>query len=438
MRAIFKIGGIILVFPLLLYPLQGCTLKLTTDLSKLVGIESPEQLMGSDEAKQIATKIGEGMGTKIMEGELLAEDMGKGLGKVFLEPQKVAIIEDPVSIDIIEKSGISHIKQENYEEALCCFKRTNNLYKLEELALILFDKGKTREAADLHQYLIDREWPIRPPYLVAKNIEGEGLATIQNKSFKEIDPEQYNQTYNRRKYNIFDAIPHMESYIKKNSITTQEMRGHLREAPVIILADAYFVVKQHAHFLEILKSLDYGKLTIGLESQLQELKESKKKISELGYLPLFTFIEENEIPTFTHGHESEGTTKLASSTIDFFKWDNSLAEKTKEFLKQGTQVIIIIGDTHVSTDHLPFLIEKIVGINPALVVQNPLNLSVEQILEGKCVIQEQLMAWGLGEERVLTIENDFYLNTEIPPEDLKRYIKLFNLENSLRVKRKIK
>ena len=438
MKAIYKIGCIILVFSLLLYPLQGCTLKLTTDLSKIVGIDNPEQLMGSDEAKQIATKIGEGMGTKIMEGELLAEDMGKGLGKVFLEPQKVAIIEDPVSVDIIEKSGISHIKQENYEEALCSFKRTNNLYKLEELALILFDKGRTRAAADLHQYLIDRKWPIRPPYLVAKNIESEGLATIHNKSFKKIDPEQYNQNYNRRKYNIFDVIPHMESYIKKNSIITQEMLSRLREAPVIILADAYFVARQHANFLEILKSLDYEKLTIGLEHQLQKLKDNKKKIGELGYLPLFTFIEENEIPTFSHGHESEGNTKGASSTIDFFKWDNSLAERTQELLKQGTQVIIIIGDTHVSADHLPFLIEEIGGINPALVVQNPLNLRVEQILEGKCALQEQLGAWGLSEDRVLTIENDFYLNTEIPPEDLRRYIKLFKLENSLRLKRKIK
>jgi hypothetical protein len=438
MNAIYKFSYLILFFSLLLYPLQGCTLKLTTDLSKIVGIDSPEQLMKSEEAQQIATRIGEGMGTKIMEGELLAEDMGKGLGKVFLEPQKVAIIKDPVSVDIIEKSGISHIKQGNYEEAICSFKRTHNLVKLEELALILFDKGNTREAADIHQYLINRNWPIRPPYLVAKNIESEGLATIQNKSFKEIDPQQYNQNYNRRKYNIFDAIPHMESYIKKNSITKQEMLSRLREAPVIVLADAYFVARQHANFLEILKSLNHGKFTIGLGSQLQELKDNKKKVSKLGYLPIFTFIKENEIPTFTHGLESNVRTKLKSSTIEFFKWDNSLAEKTKELLKQGKQVIIIIGDTHVSTDHLPFLMEEIAGINPALVIQNPLNLSVEQILEGECGIQEQLVAWGLSEDRVLTIENDFYLNTEITPEDLKQYIKLFNLENSLRVKEKIK
>jgi len=432
MNAIYKKGFIILVFSLLLYPLQGCTLKLTTDLSKMVGIDNPEQLMGSEEAQQIAAKIGEGIGTKMLEGELLAEDMGKGMGEVLLEPKKVSIIEDPVSVDIIEKSGISHIKKGNYREAINAFKRTNNLYKLEELALILFDKGNTREAADLHQYLIDRKWSIRPPYLVAKNIEGEGLTTIQNKSFKEIDPKKYNQNYNRRKYNIFDTIPHMEDYIKKNSITTQEMLNRLRTSSVIILADAYFVVKQHTSFLEILKFLNHRELIIGLESQLQELKDNEKKAGKLGYLPIFTFIKENEISIFTHGPRSEDKTKRTPSTINFFKWDKSLAEKTKELAKQGKQVIIIIGDTHISTDHLPLLMEEIVGINPVLVVQNPLNLNVEQILEGKCAIQKQLIAWGMNEDRVLTIENDFYLNTEILPEDLKQYIKLFNLESSLR------
>lgn len=425
MNTIYKNGFFILVSSLLLYSVQGCTLKLTTDLSKMIGLDNPKKLMGSEEAQQIATKIGEGMGVKIMEGELLAEDMGKGLGKVFLEPQKVVIIEDPVSVDIIEKSGISHIRDKNFTEAISSFKRTDNLYKLEELALILFDKGATGEAADLHQYLIDRKWAIRPPYLVAKNVEREGLATIQNKSFKEIDPDQYNQNYNRRNYLIFDAIPHLENYIKKNSVTRQEMLSRLREDSVIILADTYFAVKQHAHFLEILKFLNHEKIIVGLESQLQELKNNNEKANKLGYLPIFNFIDKNEIPTFTHGSPS--------TTIDFFKWDTSLARMSKELLKQGKQVIIIIGDTHVSTDHLPFLMEEIAGINPALVVQNPLNLSLEQILKGKSAFQEQLIAWGLSKDRVLTIENDFYLNTEILPEDLKRYIKLFNLEKSLRL-----
>ena len=323
MKTIHSIGYLILAFSLLLLLTSGCTLKLTTDLSKIVGIDNPEKLIGSEEAQQIATKIGEGMGTKIMEGEILAEDMGKGLGKVLLEPQKVAIIEDPVSVDIIEKIGISQIKKGNFNEAVSSFKRTNNLYKLEELALILFDKRDTKEATDLHQYLIDRNWPIQPSYLVAKNIEYEELATIQNKFFKEIDPEQYNQYYNQRKYSIFDAIPHIDNYIKNNSITRREMLVKLSESPVIILADAYFVVKQHEIFLGIIKSLDQRNLTIGLESQLQKLKDDDKKAGKLNYLPIFTFIEENDIPTFTHGPESEGETNSAYSTIDFFKWDKS-------------------------------------------------------------------------------------------------------------------
>ena len=397
----------------------------------MIGIDNPEQLMGSEEVQQIATRIGEGMGTKIMEGELLAEDMGKGLGKEFLAPQRVSIIEDPVSVDIIETSGISLIKQGKYNEAISPFKRTNNLYKLEELALILFDNGRTLEAADLHQYLIDHNWPIRPSYLVAKNIELEDLATIKNKSFKEINPEHYNKNYNRRNYNIFDAIPHMANYIEKNSITKQDMLNSLRKSPVIILADAFFVVEQHANFLEILKSLNHEKLIIGLECQLQELMGDEKKAHKLGYLPFFTFIKENNIPTFPHGYEIDINTRYTSSTIDFFKWDQSLSEKTKELLQQDKQVMIIIGDTHVSTDHLPFLMEEISGTNPALVIQNPLNIRIEQILKGQCDFQEKLIAWGLSKNSILTIDNDFYLNIEIPSEDLKQYIRLFDLKNSI-------
>ena len=159
--------------------LAGCTLKLTTDLSKLVSVDSPKELMGTEEARQIAKSIGEGMGTKIMEGEVLATDIGEGLGEVFLEPQSVPIVTDPVSVSIIEETGIIQIKEGNYTEAIDSFKRTNNLPRLEEIALILFDRGNTREAADLHNYLIDRKWSLRPPYLVAKHIEEEGLAMLE-------------------------------------------------------------------------------------------------------------------------------------------------------------------------------------------------------------------------------------------------------------------
>jgi hypothetical protein len=189
------------------------------------------------------------------------------------------------------------------------------------------------------------------------------------------------------------------------------------------------VIEQHANFLEILKFLNHEKLTIGLEIQLQELEKHEEKAHKLAYHPLFTYIKENNIPTFSHGFEFDGTDKNVSSAIDFFTWDKSLVKKTEELLKQGKQVMIIIGETHVSTEHLPFLMEEISGINPALVVQNPLNISIEQILEGKCDFQERLIEWGLGKDRILTINNDFYLNTEIPSRDLKRYIKLFNLEN---------
>ena len=87
----------------------------------------------------------------------------------------------------------------------------------------------------------------------------------------------------------------------------------------------------------------------------------------------------------------------------------------------------------MSPGHLPFLIEEKVGINPTLVVQNPLHISLEEILEGKeLVCSEELEAWGVNEEKALRIDNDFYLNTDIPAQDLKDYIDIFNLEPSLR------
>lgn len=433
MNAIHKMGTFIFVLLLLLLTPSGCTLKLTTDLSKLVGIDHPEKLMGSEEAKQIATKIGEGMGTKIMEGEILAEDMGKGLGNVLLEPQTVAIIDDPVSVDMIEKSGRSHIREGKFNEAIGSFKRTNNLAKLEELALMLFDKGNTEEAANLHQYLINRKWPIQPSYLVAKKIEREGLKTIHHEFLKTIDPEPYNQNYTRRNYGVFDAIPHIEDYAKKNSITKQAMLEKLNEAPVIILADAYFVGKQHDVFLEIIKSLDQGKLIIGLERQLQNLKGNKEKADRLHYLPIFACIAENKIPAFTHGPEREGETNNVSRTIDFYTWDKSLAEKTNDLLNEGKQIVIIIGDTHASPDHLPFLIEEISGVDPTLVIQNPLDLTIEQILEGSS--DQQLTTDGLTDDVAIRIGNDFYIHTGLPPEDLKEYIKLFNLDHALRVEK---
>jgi hypothetical protein len=114
------------VFLCLLLP--GCTLKLSTDLSKLIGINNPQQLIGSEEVKQIATKIGEGIGAKMLEGELLAEDMGKGLGNVFLEPQKGIIIEDPISVDVIENELNDSKRRLNLLEA-----QKNNKIRLVEI-----------------------------------------------------------------------------------------------------------------------------------------------------------------------------------------------------------------------------------------------------------------------------------------------------------------
>ncbi len=410
---------------LILFLLAGCTLKLTTDLSKVIGIDSPEELMGSEEAQQIATRIGEGMGTKIMEGEILAEDMGKGFGEVFVKPRTVPITTDPVSVALIEQAGLEHLQDGNYQEATDAFKRTNNLYKLEQIALILFDQGDTTSGANLHQYLADRGWAMRPPYLVSKQIEDDGLDTINSAFLKEIDPEQYNTDYSRRPYSIFDTLTLNEDYIKKHSVTKQEMLSKLREAPVIILADAYFVVKQHTCFQEIISSLNHDKLTIGLEHQLVKIRNNKKVAGTLNYLPLLTYIDDNGIDTFTHGPDGR---RESTNTVNFFDWDSTLAEKAGDLVREGRQVILIVGDTHASPGHLPFLVEKRTGIKPSVVVQSPLDVSIEQILEENVMSSEELTSRGIGSDTVLDIENDFYLNTEIPAQDLQNYLDLFDLK----------
>ena len=420
-----KINISLYCFLFTIFLLAGCTLKLTTDLSKIIGIDSPEELMGSEEAQQIATRIGEGMGTKIMEGEILAEDMGKGFGEVFVKPRTVPITTDPVSVALIEQAGLKHMQDGNYQEAIDAFKRTNNLYKLEQISLILFDQGDTTTAANLHQYLADRGWSLRPPYLVSKQIEDEGLGTINSSFLKEIDPERYNTDYSRRRYSIFDTITLNEDYINKHSVTKQEMLSKLRAAPVIILADAYFVVKQHTCFLDIISSLNHDNLTIGLEQQLVKIRDNRKAAETLDYLPLLTFIDDNGIDTFTHGPDG---LSQSGNTVNFFDWDTTLTEQIHDLVREGRQVILIVGDTHASPGHLPFLVEKRTGVKPSVVVQNPLDVSIEQIMEENVMCSEELTSRGISDDTVLGIENDFYLNTEIPAQDLQNYLDLFNLK----------
>jgi len=407
--------------------LSGCTLKLTTDLSKVIGVENPQQLMASSEAQQIATRIGEGMGTKIMEGEILAEDMGKGLGEVFLKPEQVDLITDPISLDLIEKSGTAAMRAGKLREAIHSFKRTKNLARLEEIALILFDQGNAEEAADLHQYLIDHAWPLRAPYLVAHHVEQQGLATISTAYLKEIDPQHYNAHYTRRGHTILDAISLNEDFVRNNTISKQDMINKLKTSPVIMLADAYFDTQQHDFFLEIFNALYHKDLHIGLEQELERLKDNRMAAEKLHYLPMLRFIEEKGASTFIHG-PLPGTNTANPEAVDFFQWDSALAATVSDLVNKNKQVLLIVGSTHASTDHLPFIIEERSAINPVLVVQSPLNMHAEQWFKKHEATRKRLAAWGAGDGSVITIDNDFYLNTPLSSNDYKHYIELFALE----------
>ncbi len=387
--------------------------------------------MGSTEAQQIATRIGEGMGTKIMEGDVLAEDMGNGLGEVFLKPVQVPLIEDPVSVDLIETSAIDDMKAGRWDEAAEGFKRTGNLAKLEELALILFDQGRAGDAADLHQYLIDRGWPMRAPYLTARRIESQGLAALRNASLKEIEPGRYNLRYAAESHTILDTVPLTETYVRYNTVSKEEMIGRLKTAPVIILADAYFDTAQHRIFMEIVAALVGNRPALGLEEQLVSLKSNPAAAAQLQYLPLLTFIEEKRLETFTHGTSGMQAEHGSAGEADFFGWDSSLADTVSELVRGGKQVLLIIGCTHVSTDHLPFLIEERSGIDPVLVVQSPLGVSLRQLFRKNADTRNRLAEWGAGDGAALAIGNDFYLNTPLSSDDLKVYLDLFGLQTQL-------
>jgi hypothetical protein len=423
------LGRMLLYLPVLMAAiLPGCTLKLTTDLSKLIGMDNPRELMGSSEAQQIATRIGEGMGTKIMEGEILAEDMGKGLGEVFLKPEQVAVIKDPVTIELVEKSGMAAVQAGRFDDAVDAFKRTRNLARLEEIALILFDQGNAADAADLHQYLTDHDWPIRAPYLVARRIEQKQLFPLNNARLKEIDPQQYNLHYARKSHTILDIVSLDETYVRNNTLTKADMIMRLKTAPVIILADSYFDTNQHSIFLEIVTALPHKDLVIGLEEGLSRLTGRQATADKLNYLPLLTFIEEQGIATFVHGPSATQKQDDARGSIDFFGWDSAVATTVSDLVGKNKQVLLLVGSTHASTDHLPFLIEVASGFDPVVVVQSPLGLQVGQLFDKHESMRGRLDAWGAGDESAITIENDFYLNTRLSADDFKTYLELFALQ----------
>jgi len=254
------------------------------------------------------------------------------------------------------------------------------------------------------------------------------LASITTAHLKEIDPREYNRDYTRKSHAILDTIPFTGEFVSRNTITKEDMLNRIKTAPVIILADAYFDTRQHGLFLEMVRALYHKDLVIGLEEELTGLRANRTVAEKLNYLPLLSFIEEKEAATFTHGPPPGNTTAHPSATIDFFGWDSALAATVTDLMGKKKQVLLIAGNTHAAPDHLPFIIEERSGINPVLVVQSPLNTNAKHWLQHHEALRGRLATWGAGDDSVITIDNDYYLNTPLSPEDFKEYIKLFALE----------
>jgi len=72
-------------------------------------------------------------------------------------------------------------------------------------------------------------------------------------------------------------------------------------------------------------------------------------------------------------------------------------------------VLLVVGSTHASTDHLPFLVEVAAGIDPAVVVAKSLGLQVKQLFDKQEATRSRLEAWGAGDESAITMKMTFIL-----------------------------
>ncbi len=407
--------------------LTACSLKL--DLGEFLGQDESEELIKSEGAQDIALKIGEGIGRELVEGPpVLVENVGKGFAAKIMEPGQLEVITDSVSRRLIEESGINHLNQGEYWEAEQAFKRIGSFTRLEELALLLFDRGLTESGADVHQYLFERGWVLSPPYLTAHRMELEGLPKIETPFLREVKPDEYNKGYTRQNVGILDTIYDLEGYAKDHLISRHEMADRLRSSSVIVLADSYFVREQHDNFLTILEGVSTPKTVLGMEAQVLSLAEGDAP-ERLGYGRLIEFARARELELLSIGMPLGGEKPDA---VNFYAWDQGIVEKVGEVLGRGKQAVLIVGDTHASIGHLPFLIETVLGVKPSVVSQTPPSLDLRALLKGSEGTGETLKELALDGDNALVVGNHYFLYTEITAAELKAYLKLFNLEGAFK------
>jgi hypothetical protein len=206
------------------------------------------------------------------------------------------------------------------------------------------------------------------------------------------------------------------------------MMERLSASPVVLLADSYFVKKQHEVFVQILEEVSTAQTVLCLERQVLSFAEKGDVLETLGYGDLIRLARARELEVISVGMSLEGEDP---GMIDFYTWDRGIAERVRELLDEGKRVLLIVGDTHASIGHLPFIIEAELSVDPAVVSQAPPNLNLKDLLDGREGVSRKLRELGLGENNALVVGNDYFLYTETSGAELTEYLERFGLKEAV-------
>lgn len=115
--------------------------------------------------------------------------------------------------------------------------------------------------------------------------------------------------------------------------------------------------------------------------------------------------------------------KITINTDNIYEKDSQIVKIVDEYVKKDKQVVVIIGSLHTETNHLNYLIQEKIKIDPAIVLQNQNNINIRKIFYGYETLYKTIEDFGLTEGKILRIgKNDFYINTPIDIDGLKEAI----------------
>ncbi len=412
--------------------LYGCgAIPIKIDIGKALKGNVTKEFIGSDEAKQVAREMGAALGRELSanDSEILPE-IGKGAVSELRNPPQKKVFDDYATVDNIRTIAYESIKRNDLYSAKNCFKKINDLQALEELSLMMLDNNDVISALNVYEYLKSEYWNIKPLYLTAKDIDNKGYYKIGNDDFKKINVKNYNEMYSKKRYSIIDQFSNLidnleitnkkitknspykqlERLVQNSRASQEDMYKELDKSKIIIISDAPFVKEQRDKQIEILEKIKKPNLVVCLDDIVFDA-EKNDTAREFGYARLFDYIQKNDIKTISN--EKQGN--------DFYKADETLAKKIANLIDNKKTVVVITNMESASKNHLHYIIEKKIGIDPVLIEQGIFNFELKYFDPEEMSSYEIMKSFGIVID-VLKIGNDFFINTEIKADDIKRYL----------------